>query len=82
MSKMTRAQQFVLDTCLAYYPYGASYAEVLEMLEDDELNEAAGGGYNVRAWEPFEDMDVVCVMEDMRESVEQLLREERRECGI
>ena len=56
-TNLEKAQDFVLGQCLSDYPPDATYAEICDWIADDDES--------VTIWEPFEDLDVVEIMDGM-----------------
>lgn len=73
MSNLKKAQNFVIGQCLSDYPPSASYSQICNWFERGSKNKS--GEYTVTAWEPFEDVDVIHVMDNMVSAVERLLND-------
>ncbi len=56
-TNLEKAQDFVIGQCLSDYPPDATYEEICELIADDDES--------VTIWEPFEDLDVVEIMDGM-----------------
>jgi hypothetical protein len=56
-TNLEKAQDFVLGQCLSDYPPDATYEEICELIADDDES--------VTIWAPFEDLDVVEIMDGM-----------------
>ena len=67
-TNLQKAQDFAIGQCLSDYPARASYSKIIELLASDSRR--------VTVWEPFEDCDVVHIMENMVSAVERLLNEQ------
>jgi hypothetical protein len=56
-TNLEKAQDFVIGQCLSDYPPDATYEQICELIADDDES--------VTIWEPFEDLDVVEIMDGM-----------------
>lgn len=70
------AQEFALGQCLSDYPPDAPYQDICEWLDSDIRDEETDEPL-VTAWQPFEGLDVVGIMDNMVSAVERLLNEYR-----
>lgn len=62
---LKRAQDFVIGECLSDYPPEATYAEIRELILDDDNS--------VTVWEPFEYCDILHIMDNMLSATVRLL---------
>jgi hypothetical protein len=63
MTNLERAQFFVMGQCLSDWPENATYDQVCEMIENDKCGE--DDEPLVVIWDPFEDLDVLEIMDNM-----------------
>jgi hypothetical protein len=63
-TNLEKAQDFVLGQCLSDYPPDATYAEICDWIACDTCDDETGASM-VTIWEPFEDLDVVEIMDGM-----------------
>ena len=70
-SNLEKAQDFVIGQCLSDYPPDASYEEIVAWYIEDRRY--FDGEPKVTAWEPFEDCDVIHIMDNMVSAVTRLL---------
>ena len=77
MTNLEIAQNFAIGQCLSDYPPNATYEEILDLLNDDEINQNEDGEPLVTVWQPFEYLDVEHIMDNMVSAVERLLNDHR-----
>jgi hypothetical protein len=63
-TNLEKAQDFVLGQCLSDYPPDATYDEICDWIGCDTWDDETGAPM-VTIWEPFEDLDVVEIMDGM-----------------
>jgi hypothetical protein len=73
-TNLERAQDFVMGQCLSDYPENATYEEVYAWMECDTVDDETGE-YLVTVWQPFEDCNILQIMDNMVSAVERLLEE-------
>lgn len=56
-TNVEKAQDFAIGQCLSDYPPDATYEQICELIADDDES--------VIIWEPFEDLDIVEIMDGM-----------------
>ena len=70
-TNLQKAQDFAIEQCLSDYPPRASYDKIVAWyIEDRRYRD---GTPKVTVWEPFEDCDVVLIMDNMVSAVTRLL---------
>jgi hypothetical protein len=74
-TNLERAQDFVIGQCLSDYPPDATYAEIRDWMDLDTVDDETGE-YLVTVWEPFENCNVLHIMDNMVSAVERLLNEQ------
>jgi hypothetical protein len=75
-TNLEKAQDFVIGQCLSDYPPDASYDEICDWIECDSADDETGEPL-VIVWQPFEDCDVVRIMDNMLSAVTRLLDEQK-----
>ena len=71
-TNLQTAQDFVIGQCLSDYPPDATYAEIRDWMDFDTVDDETGE-YLVTVWEPFENCDVLHIMDNMVSAVTRLL---------